>query len=131
MFCLLGSIGFAPQAEAGFFDFVGDLFGSGGSSTPPLVMNGGILPGPTNAGEGQTYIRDHFLPSLANFALLFLLAIAVVVLIVAGLIFIYSSGDSETVNKARDTIVWTSIGIVVGICSFALVKIVIGLDFGA
>ena len=52
-------------------------------------------------------------------------AVAVIFLIIGGLRYVISNGDSKAVEAAKNTILYAIIGIVVAIISFALVSFVI------
>ena len=61
---------------------------------------------------------------IAN-ALIFLVgAISVVMIIVGGLRYVISNGDSKQVAAAKDTILYAVIGIIVAIASYAIVHFV-------
>jgi len=53
-------------------------------------------------------------------------AISVVMIVVGGIRFVTSNGDSSGVKSARETILYAVVGLVVAIMSFAIVKFVIG-----
>lgn len=52
--------------------------------------------------------------------------VAVVVIIVGGIQYMTSSGDSGKVKKAKDTILYGVIGLVICVLAFAIVNFVIG-----
>lgn len=52
-------------------------------------------------------------------------AVAVIMLIIGGLRYVLSAGDSKNVTAAKDTILYAIIGIVVALLSFALVQFVV------
>jgi len=58
-------------------------------------------------------------------ALIFLVgAVSVIMIIVGGLQYVLSNGDSKRTETAKNTILYSVIGIVVAIASFAIVKFV-------
>ncbi len=63
------------------------------------------LPGPVEAS------KDVF-PKVINIALGILGAIAVLIIVVAGLRYITSRGDPQTITKSKDTIMYAIIGLV-------------------
>ena len=97
----------------------------------PPVMHGCVLPGPDSAegGGGTSYVTDTFLPAIASTLLVFILSIAVAVIIIGGLIYIFSSGNTELTGKARDAIVWAIVGSAVAILAYTIVKFIIGINF--
>jgi len=115
---------------------VGILF-SGGvfAVTAPPVSNGGLLPGPTLEGLkaeeaklGQTYVSEQLIPKIVSGFLVIMLMVGVIMLIIAGISYILSSGDSEKTKKAKDIIYWSLLAIIVAIMAFAIVKFVVGID---
>lgn len=51
---------------------------------------------------------------------------SVVVIIYAGILFVVSSGNSQTIQTAKNTIIYAVIGLVISILSFAIVNFVLG-----
>ena len=59
-------------------------------------------------------------------ALIYLVgAVAVIMIIVGGLLYVTSSGDPSRQKRARETITYAVVGVVVAIISFAIVNFVI------
>ena len=52
-------------------------------------------------------------------------AIAVIVLIIAGIKYITGSGSADKVTKAKNTIIYTVVGLVLIICAFAITNFVL------
>ena len=64
--------------------------------------------------------------TVAADTLIFLVgAISVIYLIIGGLRYVISNGDSKNVTAAKDTILYAIVGVVVAVISFALVQFVI------
>lgn len=131
----VASIGSAIQIGTSIVnDFLG-IFGGGSSSNSavsagvPNVPNGGILPGPGNSAYGISYTRDVFLPNVTNWIVSLVLAGSVIVVIIAGLMYIVGGGDQEMQNKARETITWAVIGMGITVLAYALVRIVITINY--
>lgn len=57
--------------------------------------------------------------------------IAVVMIIIGGISFITSQGDSAKVTKAKNTVLYGVIGLVVALLAFAIVNFVLGNVFTA
>ena len=53
-------------------------------------------------------------------------AIALIVLVIAGLRYVSSSGDPTTMSKAKNTIIYAAIGLIVSMSAFAIVGFVLG-----
>jgi hypothetical protein len=62
---------------------------------------------------------------IANTLIFLVGAISVIYLIIGGLRYVVSNGDSKNVTAAKDTILYAIVGIVVAVVSFALVQFVI------
>jgi len=77
-------------------------------------------------GTASNLFAQGGLFQVASNTLIFLVgAVAVVFLIIGGLRYVVSNGDSKAVESAKNTILYAIIGIVVAIISFALVNFVI------
>jgi hypothetical protein len=58
-------------------------------------------------------------------ALIFIVgAISVIMIVVGGLRYVISNGDSKQISAAKDTILYAVIGVVVAIAAFAIVNFV-------
>lgn len=131
------SLGSAVQAGTSLIGQIQGLFGGGSggggtlnvSSGVPSVPNGGILPGPANAAFGVSYVRDVFLPNITNWFVVVVLGGSVIVLIIAGIMYLVGGGNQELQTKARETIIWGILGVVITICAYALVRIVITINY--
>jgi len=82
---------------------------------------------PTNIGrENGGYSSDDIgiiFTDLINWFAWFIAVVSVVMGLYSGFLFITSSGDEAKLKKARDTFIYTIIGIVVAIISFGIVAI--------
>jgi len=96
----------------------------------PVILNRGILPGPSAVESGKDYVKNTFAAKFINIMMIIIFSAGVVVLIVAGFMIFFSSGDSEMVGKAKRAIFWAITGIIIAAMSYVIVKFIIGLDFG-
>jgi hypothetical protein len=62
---------------------------------------------------------------IANTLIFIIGAVSVIYLIIGGLRYVTSGGDSKAVTAAKDTILYAIIGVVIAVISFALVQFVI------
>ena len=53
-------------------------------------------------------------------------AIAVIMIIIGGMSYMFSQGDQSKVKQAKDTILYSVIGLVVALSAFAIVNFVVG-----
>lgn len=124
---LAGGISSGLNDLNAFLGINGELGGK--KAKVPNVPNGGILPGPGNSALGVSYVRDVFLPGITNWIVSLVLAGSVIVFIGAGLMYMVGGGDQEMQNKAREAIVWAVIGTGVTILAYAIVRVVININF--
>ncbi len=99
----------------------------GGSDSPPPV--GGTTSNPTgikivNPLVGGDMTIDEIVEKIINFLLLIGGPIAALMYVYAGFQFLSAAGDAKKINAAKQTIIWTSIGVAVLILSFGIVQIV-------
>ena len=67
--------------------------------------------------------------NLIQIALFFAGALSVIFLIVGGLQVITSTGNPQRLAKAKSTLTWAVLGLVVAISAFAIVNFVTGMFF--
>ena len=66
-----------------------------------------------------------FFGAIAN-ALIFVVgAVSVIMIIIGGLKYVVSMGNAKRVENAKNTILYAIVGVVVAICSYAVVNFVI------
>lgn len=90
----------------------------------------GGLAGGANCSKGDDQGTDLFGPNgifktITNVLLFIIGAISVIMLIIGGIRYTISNGDSAAVTSAKNTILYAVIGIVVAILAYALVNFVI------
>lgn len=81
-------------------------------------------------GSGQTTSLMDTLQTIINVALGLIGFVAVVMIIFGGFQYITSSGDAAKVTKAKNTIMYGVIGLVIALLAFAIVNFVLGNVFG-
>lgn len=69
---------------------------------------------------------DKIITNVINTILVVLGMIAVIMIIIGGIRYTTSNGDSGSVKSAKDTILYSVVGLVVAILSFAIVNFVVG-----
>ena len=87
------------------------------------------LPPVTQVGEGTYGDESTLATTVTNIvsAIIGVLGIvAVIVIIIGGVNYMTSSGDAGKVKKAKDTILYGVIGLVICVLAFAIVNFVIG-----
>lgn len=69
---------------------------------------------------------DGIFKTITNVMLFLIGAISVIMLIIGGIRYVVSGGDSTAVTNAKNTILYAVVGIVVALLAFAVVNFVIG-----
>ena len=95
----------------------------------PSVAGNAILAGPDREEDGKNYVSENLLPGISNGFLIFTLGVSVIMIIIAGMMYILSSGDSDMVKRAKDIIFWTVVGVIISILAYAIVSLVVNIDF--
>ncbi|MBQ9018115.1 hypothetical protein IJ118_03610 [Candidatus Saccharibacteria bacterium] len=97
-----------------------------------LASGSGNLGNETNAGNKIDYVGggsgDELVGNVTNIINGIIAAlgiVAVVIIIIGGVSYMTSSGDASKVKKAKDTILYGVIGLVICILAFAIVNFVI------
>lgn len=88
----------------------------------------------TDASQGANQAQPTGVPTslndqvktVTNTLLLIVGIAAVIMLIIGGLRYIFSGGNNEQVNAAKNTILYAVIGIVVALLAYAIVNFVLG-----
>lgn len=75
-------------------------------------------------GEGKVIDAKIFFDKIFNAIWPFFLGFAVLMFIIAGFMFVTSSGDATKAKKARDAVLWGVAGLVVAILSFSIPTVV-------
>lgn len=96
----------------------------GPDSANPL--SAGADCGKANGTANNLFAEGGVFQTVANTLIFLIGAVAVIFLIIGGLRYVISQGDSKNIETAKNTILYAIIGIVVAVISFALVSFVIG-----
>jgi len=87
-----------------------------------------IQQGVSGVGGGSSANQDDlkgFIKTIVNILLFVLGAIAVIMIIIGGIRYTTSNGDSGQVSSAKNTILYAVVGLVVAILAYAIVNFVI------
>jgi hypothetical protein len=74
--------------------------------------------------ENKTSLEDN-IKTIVNIMLFLLGSIAVIMIIIGGIRYATSNGDSSQIKGAKDTILYAVIGLIVAILAYAIVSFVI------
>ena len=100
------------------------------TSGSSLITGSGDKSGTTNLQQGHNTDLMAVVNLIINVVLGLVGLVAVVMLILGGIQYTTSSGDAAKVKKAKDTILYGIIGLVVALLAFAIVNFVLGNIFG-
>lgn len=81
------------------------------------------------SGGVLKYITDAFGTNFLTGFLGLIAAAAVIFIIIGGTRMLLATGNEEEIKKAKSTITWAIIGLVIAILSVAIVRIISSLDF--
>ena len=76
-------------------------------------------------GGGGDDLGDN-IKTIVNMLLFILGAIAVVMIVIGGIRYTTSNGDSSAVTSAKNTILYSVVGLIVAIMAYAIVNFVVG-----
>ena len=100
------------------------------ASVPALAQQGGVSGGAASA-RGNDQPADLFgqagtFATITNVLLFIIGAISVIMIIIGGLRYVLSGGDSANITAAKNTILYAIVGIIVAILAYAAVNFVVG-----
>lgn len=110
MIALVASAGVAPVAYAVT------------CSSPQDCATQGV--GTADTGSSNTSVGD-IIKNIVNILLFIIGAVSVIMIVIGGLKYVVSNGDSSAVKGAKDTILYAVIGLVVALLAYAVVNWVI------
>lgn len=99
-----------------------------GSGSPIDSISGGVKG--VGGGDANTDDLSDNLKTIVNILLFVLGAIAVIMIIIGGIRYTTSNGDAGSIKGAKDTILYSVIGLVVAILAYAIVNFVLGAFSG-
>ncbi len=96
-------------------------------ATPIMALDaqGGADAAKPNSTPSSLFGDGGVFPKIANLLIFLVGALAVIMLIWGGLQYVISAGDSKRVESAKNTILYSIIGIVVAILAYAIVNFVV------
>ena len=96
-------------------NFATDLYGS-----LPGVKDG-------NTTDSSTWLQGHVFAIICGVAA----AIALLMIVIGGMQYVLAKGNPQEVAKARDTIIYSAVGLLVITLAYALVSLVLTRIFGS
>lgn len=96
------------------------------TTTSTLSAAGGVNCAQGNGTPTQLFGQGSIFTTIVNVLLFVIGAISVIMLIIGGIRYTVSAGDSGNVTAAKNTIMYAIIGLVVAFLAFAIVNWVLG-----
>lgn len=96
-------------------------------------VSGGLQAGVNAAGsanglaKGSVTGSGGYVSIIVNFLLVAIGIVSVIMIIIGGFRYTLSNGDENAVRAAKDTILYSVIGLIVAILSFVIVNFVLGI----
>lgn len=84
-----------------------------------------ITNGVNSVNDGNSTDLPAFITNIVNIMLFLAGVVAVIMIIIGGIRFVVSNGDSGSVKSAKDTVLYSVIGLIVVILAYAIVNFVI------
>ena len=78
-----------------------------------------------NKSEGEAKVKST-IGNVVNLLLMAVGAISIIMIVVGGILFALSNGDSSRVAKARNTVLYAAIGLIVSLLASAIVNLAFG-----
>ena len=76
--------------------------------------------------SGRAETADNMVEPIVSTLLFVVGVVAVVVIIIGGILYVTSTGDPGKTKRAKDTILYAVVGLVVAIMAYAIVAFVVG-----
>ena len=95
-----------------------------------LAVSGGVQEG-VNAAKGDDQPVNLFgnagiFNTIVNVLLFIIGAVAVIMIVIGGLRYVLSGGDSNQVQSAKNTILYAVVGVIVALLAYAIINFVVG-----
>ena len=114
-----GAVSFVPNASAldcGTKEAQGPDY-----NKPACKVNDGVV---KSGGAGQTSLGDQ-IKAVINVLLFIIGVVSVIMIILGGIKYVLSNGDSSQITSAKNTILYAVIGLIVALLAYAIVNFVV------
>ena len=100
-------------------------------ATPGAYAFEGTIQGGADAARGNSQTASLFgstgiFSTITNVLLFILGAISVIMIIIGGLRYVISGGNSTNVTAAKNTILYAIVGVIIALLSYAIINFVLG-----
>ncbi|MCC6643704.1 hypothetical protein IT411_03055 [Candidatus Peregrinibacteria bacterium] len=96
-------------------------------TVPPIIPNnqtGLLLPHDTSNDTNKNYLQNRLLPGIAGVIIGITGGVALVFVIFSGIQMLTSNGNPDAVGKAKKTLIYALVGILIATLSYGIVAIV-------
>lgn len=114
-------------AVAGFFAFNAGFFEKQAYANSAADL---IKQGAESTGQKDTRPVSDIIKTIINTMLFIIGVMAVIMIIWGGIRYVLSAGNSAALTSAKNTIVYSIIGLIIAILAFVIVDFVIGIFAG-
>ena len=122
----LGVFAIVPAAKTYAVDANGCTTTEIATGVTGCDLKGGASSSNKAGGVTQLFGTGGVLTTVINFALYFIGAISVLMLIIGGVRYTLSGGNDKAVAAAKNTILYAIIGVVIAVLAYAIVNFVLG-----
>lgn len=101
----------------------------------PDLIGGTLLPGVSHSKEAMRndasgWLQNVFLRNVIDILIGLTASIAVIFIILGGYQYLTAFGNEEQVKQGHKTMTWGLVGVFLAVIAFAIVQIIINIDFG-
>lgn len=100
-------------------------------SRPPVTPKGGLeLKLPGVGSDTGLALQQNVIPGITNTVIGITGGVALLFVIISGIQILTAYGNEEKVGTAKKTLTWALLGLVIAMLSYAIVQIIISIQFG-
>lgn len=103
---------------------------------PPIIPGGSTensklyIPHNTDPQSNKSYLENQLLPGIASTIIGIVGGLSLLFVIISGLQLLTSYGNKDASGKAKNTLTWAIVGIIIASLSYAIVKIISTINPG-
>lgn len=86
-----------------------------------------LLPGVSGASDEGQYIRNSLLPTITRTIIAAAGGLSLLFMIVGGLQILLAAGNDDKITKAKHTILWALVGMLIAILSYGIVQAIVSI----
>lgn len=106
---IMSALVFIPASSVGAADAIGTVCDSNPGESAVCTKN-------------DTSSSGNFIGAIVNTLLFIVGAVSVISIIIGGILYVLSSGDSSNITKAKNTIVYAIVGLIAAFLAYAIVN---------